>query len=696
MKDSQKGWKPDRTNSVIAMLMDLDELRPQPPPIHEKRRGLSKSYLRNAASIGLRRGSLVSVGRSCSTANELVSGVQASRSENDDASDRFVNSRTSSVRKGIRNSETAAEDSSSLLRASYESRKSIGKNDEHCAKHVLRCQQKLEHDSVYLCELGIDSMRKSFDSQLEMIDNALRFSTSIRAVKPKSQKVVYDPQRWKNAKKVQDFGVSRKNQTLNQMLPLAARVSKPRNLGGQPALCNPISVLSRSSESSSSSVLSCIDVVDDESLKSLPLSEFEAVKDILSTGWNMARYKPNAIENKSEKQTTSQKDVLDSKSWRGSEQFQTSLGVDETKSPDSQVSELSPGSQVSELSSCSFSCFGLTFNNPEAYILGIRDEMDNAFENDSGKDYEPSATVRVSSRTNSDPVESDSNHGALLEECEQPSSVEDVFSREESLNVYIEEKSVYSNFSSIVPPESLENLKRTNQHSPDSVLEPFDINKVSLGSFDSTGLRLQLESLNFESEETYSEGSVMVVSGDEDVPEQYGDLSHDSKKVKRWLGNGESRNFSYVVDVLDEAVFCGTNSYMDFKMWYSLECPISPLVFDALEKKYGKQTSWPKSERQLLFNRINSGLVEIFNPVINFPVGTTSVRRRFSASFRLDEVVDELWLKLVSQEKEKSKELSKKALEKWLELEEGLDIICRELETSLFDELAMEFASLWD
>lgn len=58
---------------------------------------------------------------------------------------------------------------------------------------------------------------------------------------------------------------------------------------------------------------------------------------------------------------------------------------------------------------------------------------------------------------------------------------------QESLNVYIEEKSGYSNFSTIVPPESLENLKRTNQHSPDSVLEPFDINKVSFGCFDSTG-----------------------------------------------------------------------------------------------------------------------------------------------------------------------------------------------------------------
>lgn len=709
MKDSQKRWKPDRTNSVIAMLMGLDELRPQ-PPIHEKRRGLTESYLRNAASIGLRPGSLVSVGRSCSTNNELVSGVQASRSKNDDTSNRFVNSRTRCVRKGVRNSKMAAPVSSSLFRASYENTKSIGKNDEHCAKHLLRCQQKLEHDSLHLCELGIDSMRKSFNSQLEMIDNTRRFSTSINAVKPKSEKVVYDPkdaeshsslgyreqwkslkpdsgnlqhiQRWKIAKKVQEFGVSGRNQTLNQMLALANRISKPRNLDGKPGLCNPTSLMSKSSDSSSSSVLSSIDVVDDESLKNLSVSEFEAVKYILSTGWNLTQYEPNAIESKSEK------DILESKSGRGSEQFQTSLGMDETMSPDS---------KVSELSSCSFSCFGSTFNDPEAYILGIHDEMDNALENDSGKDYEPSATVGVSSRTNGDPVESESNHGALLEEeGGQLSSVEEVFSREASLSEYIEEELVYSNFSTIVPPESLENLKKTNQHSPDSVLESFHINNSSFGCFDSAGLRLQLESLNFESEETYSEGSVMVVSGDEDAQEKFGDLSRESRKVKGWVGDGESRNFSYVVDVLDEAVFCGTNSYVDFKMWYSLECPISPLVFDALEKKYGKQTSWQKSERQLLFDRINSGLVEIFNPVINFPAGTTSVRRRFSASFRLDEVVDELWLKLVSQEKEKSKELPKKALEKWLELEEGIDIICRELETSLFDELAMEFASLWD
>lgn len=57
-----------------------------------------------------------------------------------------------------------------------------------------------------------------------------------------------------------------------------------------------------------------------------------------------------------------------------------------------------------------------------------------------------------------------------------------------SLNEFSEEESAYSNCSGIGPPESLENLKRTNQHSPDSVLEPFDIkNSSSFECLDSIG-----------------------------------------------------------------------------------------------------------------------------------------------------------------------------------------------------------------
>lgn len=204
---------------------------------------------------------------------------------------------------------------------------------------------------------------------------------------------------------------------------------------------------------------------------------------------------------------------------------------------------------------------------------------------------------------------------------------------------------------------------------------------------------LQLQALNFELEESLSEGSAIVVSGDEDIEELSGDISNDRRKIKRWLGDEESGNFSYLVDVLDEAGLYDTNSFMDFNKWDSLECPISPLVFDALEKKYGKQTSWQKSERRLLFDRINSGLLGIYYPVINFHDCAISFHEKFCFSLRHDEVENKLWTMLISQENEKSKDLSEKALDKWWEFNEGVSIICGELEASLFDELVIELAS---
>ncbi|KAL1560832.1 hypothetical protein AAHA92_11002 [Salvia divinorum] len=742
MEDYQERWKSGCRNSVIASLMGFDE-HPK-PHFNENRRGLSESYVRASASIGLRPGRFVSVGSSCRKDNE---GVQASISESDNASDRFVNSGSSSIRKGIRYSGNAgAPVSSSLVGAGHEGRKSIGENDEHYPKNVLRCQQKLEFsiDSTQIKPIsknvvydleddeldvhssrGYREQRESLKPVIGNVLNALiheelprnsnvsrgrscnacsramnrisqqerfrsKFEAALRYGSRHPHSLLHRPslvneskkqnlRRWKMENKFQEFGDSRRNETLNQILALADRISKTRNLDmkcGKTGLCNPTS--------SSSSLPSSLDVGDDVTVKSLPVSEFEEVKDILSTGWSSTENELIATENMSEEQTTSGNDDLESKNWKGNEQFQIYLGADET---------MSPGSKVSELSSCSFSCFGSAFNNPEAYILGMRDELDNNLENKFGKEL--SATVGVSSQTNGD-LESESNLCSKVEECGQSSAVEEVLSREGSLNDYFKEESAYSNFSALVPLESLENLKRINQHSPDSVLESLDIKSSSFEWLDSAGLRLQLESLNFDSGETYSEGSVMVVSGEDDFEEEFGILHNDSRKVKWWLGDGDSRNFSYMVDVLDEAGFFGKNSFMDFKMWYCLECPINPLVFETLEKKYGKQTSWKRSERQLLFDRINSGVLEIFNPMINFHSVTTSIRRKLCASLRLDEVVDELWTKLVSQEKEASKDLSKKAMAEWLELEEGIDIICRELEGSLFDELAMEFSSLLD
>lgn len=450
MKDSQKRWKPDRKNSVIATLMGFDRLRPR-QPFHEKRRGLSESYVRNAASIALRPGSLVS-GR-CRTDNV---GVQSSSSKIGNA---FVESRICSLQRGVRSSETAGVPvSSSLSRTSYDRRKSNYK-------------QKLEHDLLHLGEIDNGSMRKSLNSHAEMIDGTRLFSASISNFIPNSEKSVHDLKdeeldahfnpdyreqqgciacsramdrisqqercrskfeavlrygsyshesslanqskkqnlkRYKMAKEVQGLGVSGRNQTLNEILSLVSRISKRNNLDMKPGLCDPTSLWFRSSNSRS------IDVGDDESPKRLPVSELEAVKGTVSTltGWNSTQNEPFATENKSKEQTPFKNDNLGSKSGKGSEQFQISLGMEET---------MSPGSRVSEVSSCSFSCFDSALNNPEAYILGNRDEMDSSFENHCGKDDELRGTVEVFSRTSGD-CESESK-----EEDGKSSAVEEVF-----------------------------------------------------------------------------------------------------------------------------------------------------------------------------------------------------------------------------------------------------------------------------
>ncbi|KAK4397938.1 hypothetical protein Sango_1269300 [Sesamum angolense] len=593
MKDCQKRWKPNNTDSVIATLMGFDELRPQQPS-HEKCRVLSETYVWKAASVGARPGSLISVGRRNKEivyGAKGVAGLQTSKFKNDNVLD--INSGDTKVKTDIRSPEPAGNSvSDSLSGASYDDRRSFGKGVEHCARgNVLRYLQKLEHDSLggQLGELGIDYTNESFKFPPEMIDKPWLFPTRTSAFKHESEKVPYNLadvkldrrsrsgyrekrelrhesqkhhheltykelsvngqsylpneskrqnfERSKTEKVVQEIGISRKGGTLNQVLALADKKSMQRNLNvrlGRNGLHSLSSMQSTNSSSSSPSGCSSIDVWEDDCIKSLPVFEFEAIK----------------------------------------QPFQ------------------------------------------EAVTIVLR--------------------------------MIESNPGVLSAEGGHSSYVEEVSSREPSLTDFSEEESSYSNSSRIGPPEFRDTLKKTNQHSPNSVLEPFNAQySCAFQCLDGIDLKLQLEALNFETEETYSGESVMAVS-DDDVSEEH----------------------------FDEAGFCGMKS-LDLETWHSLECPISPSVFEALEKKYGKQTSWQKTERRLLFDRINSGLMVIFNPVVNFHPCAASIRRNLCSSFRRDDVEDELWKMLISQEKETSKNLSNKALEKWIQLEEEETDSCK-------------------
>lgn len=176
----------------------------------------------------------------------------------------------------------------------------------------------------------------------------------------------------------------------------------------------------------------------------------------------------------------------------------------------------------------------------------------------------------------------------------------------------------------------------------------------------------------------------MVTSSDDEIS----CCTDENTKSMISFGSKESRDFSYLLEVFDESGFEDGNVEIRFERWHSLECMVNPLVFERLEKKYGKQELWHKAERRLLFDRINAGMTEIIRPLWSKPL-----RRKMTRSmWRRDLIEEELWTLLTSQEKGVHDGVAQKAVGRgpWLEPVDELDSLVREIETFLFEELAAE------
>ncbi|KAF9676773.1 hypothetical protein SADUNF_Sadunf08G0037900 [Salix dunnii] len=250
-------------------------------------------------------------------------------------------------------------------------------------------------------------------------------------------------------------------------------------------------------------------------------------------------------------------------------------------------------------------------------------------------------------------------------------------------------------------PESQISFEDAYQLSPDTVLEPLFKKEISstydcFESVDSSlhGLESHFEFMKSEASETYSEGSGMVVSSDEDAGEGSEDDSEENYRTRLYRAE-ESRDFSYLVDVLSEA---GSDSrkLLGFDSWHSQDYPISYSVFETLEKKYGEQISWNRSEKRLLFDRINSGLIETLRPSMGMAAWTKPVARRFSFSLSQEMNEEEVWMSLIAQEKEAGKD-SEKVLgkdDRWLELSDDVQFIGIEIENFLMDELVADIVSV--
>ncbi|KAK6943708.1 protein of unknown function DUF3741 [Dillenia turbinata] len=249
--------------------------------------------------------------------------------------------------------------------------------------------------------------------------------------------------------------------------------------------------------------------------------------------------------------------------------------------------------------------------------------------------------------------------------------------------------------------ESTVSSKEADQPSPISVLEAPFLEDPHSGaecfeslSADLHGLRLQLQLLKLESE-AYSEGQ-MVLSSDEDGEErsvggpEEKDVSETYRSKEFWMT-------SYLNDVLLDSGFNETELDCFIGTWYSSECPMGPSVFEKLEKKYNDQTTWAKSERKMFFDRINSGLVEVFRPFMDPHPWANSSSRLVVSKWRIDKLEEELRVLLASQENKRDAEKMEWVLQEqcwWLDLGDDVDVIGSEIERMLLDDLFREIHAL--
>ncbi|MCL7050324.1 hypothetical protein MKW94_028603 [Papaver nudicaule] len=262
-------------------------------------------------------------------------------------------------------------------------------------------------------------------------------------------------------------------------------------------------------------------------------------------------------------------------------------------------------------------------------------------------------------------------------------------------------ESLHSTIHPVTESESPRSCKEAEQPSPVSILEPVFVDEASpdsdcFGSVsaDLQGLRMQLQLLKLEStEDVYSEDMEMAVSSDDETGEGSICFSNEKGGLIERLSDENSRGFSYLIDVLVDSQFLDADTDMQLQTWYAPDCPLNLSVFENLEKKKygGDATEWPRSERKLFFDRINSGLIEILQQQED-PHPWIKATRKTGRVLRKEPLEEELWkLLLVSEREEESAEnVMVLGKDLWLELGDEIDVVGREIERSLTVDLVAE------
>ncbi|KAF7143326.1 hypothetical protein RHSIM_Rhsim05G0186600 [Rhododendron simsii] len=244
-------------------------------------------------------------------------------------------------------------------------------------------------------------------------------------------------------------------------------------------------------------------------------------------------------------------------------------------------------------------------------------------------------------------------------------------------------------------PQSPESSKDADHPSPVSVLEAPFTEDISSGSecfervsADLQELRMQLKLLKMESG---SYADVETFTSEKDVCPVFAAVSQENR-----ICNDESLESSYLVDVLIYSQFDDVDPDTFTSKWHYEDCPLGPTLFDNLEQKYRNQTTWSRSDRKLLFDLINSGLVEISKWFVDpHPWVKLALTRKMGSVWGKGGVKRELHEWLASEEERANEQLTERVLDRqmeWIDSGDNVAEIGWEIEKNLIDELISEVA----
>lgn len=172
-----------------------------------------------------------------------------------------------------------------------------------------------------------------------------------------------------------------------------------------------------------------------------------------------------------------------------------------------------------------------------------------------------------------------------------------------------------------------------------------------------------------------------------------GPVSPISTEILGMSTDKDERDFSYLLDMIANAGLQDATLDMVSAVCHLPECPVSPDVFEKLEKLYGDPTLWTRPERKLLFDFINFLVADLVTPHMDSRPWIKRPRRIRAVNCE-KVTADELWHLFVDRREKLIRDPSELIMDEvWWDLGDVTDVIGMEIEEMLRHEILDEIVS---